>query len=394
MVETPVTPQSARHAELIERIGKNLEEYHASLMNFDKRELIEMAGRIHAMSDAYSYLCDGGFEDGELDFLLQFKNPLEIVAEGWLDHNIDIDDVMGFAFADVMRHKEDWLASYPLVDGAAGLTDNGPRRFMDVSFPEFLGGIMPNASVSVEESHEWLRVEDELGAAAESDDPYDKRLMLLVGPTGGVLLHERDVFIKDSEPFNAVVSRAADPETKVYFIEAARLDGETARLNVFEGGGITEYVKRLHEIALPCDSVFLYYGIADTLWVKHNEHRQAPDKYKTYRGQPLRYSYYLPENMREMDRLMNAEMSRRMDYPIGDMKTGINSISEITVETPSPFEMPGSGRTSEPDATKPTPAASKKPSISDKLRTGKEKAEATRAKNPAATTKKREKEID
>ncbi len=91
---------------------------------------------------------------------------------------------------------------------------------------------------------------------------------------------------------------------------------------------------------------------------------------------------------------MNAEMSQRMDYQIGDLKTGIKSISEIPAETPSPPEMPGSGRTSEPDDAKQAPHAAKKPSIGEKLRAGKEKAEANRAKNPAATSKKREKEID
>jgi hypothetical protein len=106
-------------------------------------------------------------------------------------------------------------------------------------------------------------------------------------------------------------------------VEAARFDGKNTLLNVFEAGTAAEYVKHLREIALPCDSVFLYYGTSDTLWVTHEEHRQAPDKYKTHLGQPLRFTYYLPENMREMDRLMNAEMSRRMNFPVGSMEADL-----------------------------------------------------------------------
>jgi hypothetical protein len=132
-----VTPQNEQHAALIRRIEKNLEAYHDSLMGFDKRELIDMTERTHAMSDAYAYLCYGRFEDGELAFLLQFKNPLEVVAEGWQRYNRDIDDNMDFAFADIMRHKENWLARYPLMDTESYQPDcrinNEPSRRADVT---------------------------------------------------------------------------------------------------------------------------------------------------------------------------------------------------------------------------------------------------------------------
>ncbi len=314
--EPSATPNSDFHAELMERIERNLDKYHDSLMGFEKRELIEMAGRIHAMSDAYSYLCDCDIEDGELEFLLKFQNPLEVVAEGWLDHNIDNDDVMGFAFADVMRRKEDWLASYPLVSMVEEPVNSIPRRFMDAVLTHFIDKVAPNASD--ENGRHWSNVGRDLYDAAASDDTYDKRMILLVGSSGGTLLHERDVLIRHSEPFNAVVKSAAEQGAKGYFVEAISVDGSDARINVFDCGSLADYAEHLRNVALRCNSVVLAYASGEPLVVSADEYRQAPEKYETHHGHPLKYSYYVPDNMRDMDRLMDAEMSIRMEYACGE----------------------------------------------------------------------------
>ena len=124
-------PQNEKHAELLARLEQNHEGYFNSLLSFGTRELVEMSEKISAMSGAFSYLNYRGFESDELEFLLSFKNPLEIVAEGWLDYSQDVHDEMGYAFDAVMRDKQDWLDSYPLM------SDTGaPERAKAVSPPE------------------------------------------------------------------------------------------------------------------------------------------------------------------------------------------------------------------------------------------------------------------
>jgi len=86
-----------KHRELMKCITKSLDDYHTTLMGFGKQELVEMADKIAATSAAYNYLCSRGFYDDELGFLLQFKNPLKIVADCWRGYQTDIDDEMGFA---------------------------------------------------------------------------------------------------------------------------------------------------------------------------------------------------------------------------------------------------------------------------------------------------------
>ncbi|MCL2516932.1 MAG: hypothetical protein FWF15_00070 [Oscillospiraceae bacterium] len=110
-----VNSQSEKHAELIERVNKNLADYHDFLESFGTRELIGMAGKINAMSDAHLYITSWHrFDDGELDVLLQFQNPLEIVADEWCDRCSDLSD-MSFTVALIERQKDDFFATYSLM---------------------------------------------------------------------------------------------------------------------------------------------------------------------------------------------------------------------------------------------------------------------------------------
>jgi len=84
-----------KEQQLIDRLNGNLAEYHDYLMSLDKKELIEMSGLISAMSDAHFYLTECHvFEPHELEYLLQFQNPLEVIADKWGVHREDISDFL------------------------------------------------------------------------------------------------------------------------------------------------------------------------------------------------------------------------------------------------------------------------------------------------------------
>ena len=119
---TDVVPQNEKHAQLTERLGKNLMDYHDSLMGFGQHELIEMAGKISAMSDAYCYMTTYyEFNDSELDFYLKFKNPLGIVADMRNEIISDLDD-MGFAMDTIFDQRDDYLTYCELIDDT-GVTE-------------------------------------------------------------------------------------------------------------------------------------------------------------------------------------------------------------------------------------------------------------------------------
>jgi hypothetical protein len=116
-------PQNSKHAELIERINQNLNDYYNMLEGYRTRELIDMTRKISAMSDAHLYMTGHNFNDSELDFYLQFQNPLEVVADAWCERNADIKD-MRFVL-DNIYDKQDALVDYPLM------TESDLRRYMD-----------------------------------------------------------------------------------------------------------------------------------------------------------------------------------------------------------------------------------------------------------------------
>ena len=76
------------------RVEKNYADYEHEMLGFGAREIFDMAARIHAVSDAHSYLTVyHNFSEEELRFYLQFQNPLDIVAQAWHERNIDVGDV-------------------------------------------------------------------------------------------------------------------------------------------------------------------------------------------------------------------------------------------------------------------------------------------------------------
>jgi hypothetical protein len=197
---------------------------------------------------------------------------------------------------------------------------------MQVSLAEFISIIAPNTGD--ERSVGWLEIENTLWRSAASSDPYDKRMLLLITDDDVVLLHERDVLIKDSDPFNSVLERSTAPGIMGYFIYAARLEGELALLDVFEAGSINEYVNHLTENALPSSQLVLVYKFAEQLVVDTDEYHSEREKFQSHRGKPLDYSYYIPQDMRKIERLMGAEQLRRMEYACGNIKTDFGILTE------------------------------------------------------------------
>ena len=104
---------SKKHAELITRLNQNLNDYHNHIDGFGSRELIDMADKIAAMANAHLYMTGCDFFDSEVDFYLQFQNPLEVVADTFCERYLDIDD-MSVVVNDIY-YKKDGLDYYPLM---------------------------------------------------------------------------------------------------------------------------------------------------------------------------------------------------------------------------------------------------------------------------------------
>lgn len=101
--------------ELLDRLDANLGDFRATWEAKSKAELVDASREITAIRDAHAYLTEShGFEPEEIDYLLLFENPLQVVADKWLERTEDLSD---FSFAlDEVFDKQDALRDYELKE--------------------------------------------------------------------------------------------------------------------------------------------------------------------------------------------------------------------------------------------------------------------------------------
>ena len=103
-----------RVCKLTGRLNQNFSDYHDSLMALSKKDIIGEAGMITAMSDAHYYLIANHiFSESEVEYLLLFQNPLEVVADKWYERLSQLDD-FSFALHDVFDKKDAIEGGYQL----------------------------------------------------------------------------------------------------------------------------------------------------------------------------------------------------------------------------------------------------------------------------------------
>lgn len=103
--------------QLIDKLNKNLFDYREHLMGFGKQEIIDMAAHAATMADAHMYLTEKyAFDTGEIEYLLNFQNPLEVVTDAWEIRLADLND-LDFTMWSVCNHQ-DALQDYPLMSDA------------------------------------------------------------------------------------------------------------------------------------------------------------------------------------------------------------------------------------------------------------------------------------
>ena len=102
-IEMPTVEQTAIINEpmerLEERLNANFADYMETTKSLSGTEIAQISSRIAIMAEAHNYLTGAhNFQPFELEYLLQFKNPLEIVA----------DEFESYGLPDDSRHTEMW----------------------------------------------------------------------------------------------------------------------------------------------------------------------------------------------------------------------------------------------------------------------------------------------
>ena len=104
---------AALREELIHRLDDNFTAYLDSLRNQDTETLAGISSEIAAMAGAHYYMSEiHNFHTSELEYLLQFQNPLQVVGDAFQISGMDdYSDIMW----DIFDRQDALQGNYPLV---------------------------------------------------------------------------------------------------------------------------------------------------------------------------------------------------------------------------------------------------------------------------------------
>ena len=372
--------KSSKNDLLVERLEKNLSDYHKSLESFCDGELIDMASRISDMSDAHWYMVmQHGFSETELDFYLQFQNPLEIVADELTARNRDISDI-SCLMEHICKHQDDYLVDYPHIEDAV-LSDNSLHRYMDIDLELCLGKIANK--VMIHHKTDWdidLKI---LRRAALSDNPEEKRFFWHVCGFGTHLSDERDTYIRDTFDFNAMTDyRVNDTDMFGYYIEVTGMSDGVIKGNVFDIGDYPEFAKHIRKTAEPLESLTLIYSdqwgvnAGKAVNVSRKEYDNDRHRLMSESGNVVKKVYH-PNDKTRLASFISSERSKRMAYPVVSSDELLRKVAEkLSVVRKSPEKQP-----QEAVKTKPK-------SLSEKMQAATEKVKAQESLGGNAKTRK------
>jgi len=186
--------------ELTRRITDNYHDYRASLLLKDRQELIDGAGKIADTAAVFQHMIDRSYTQQELEYLLKFQNPLEVVTAHWADYELT-PDVLDTLIADTLDRHED-LTLYPLSGDAPAQKPDGLRKFPNVDLEAALPQIMKQKTAFYQTDLNYAL--NAMRRGASSNDPAKKNFVLIFRQSGVECLNERDMFIGGTRSFNTL----------------------------------------------------------------------------------------------------------------------------------------------------------------------------------------------
>jgi len=80
-------PHKEIEKELSEKLEANYISFMREWLKLEPLQFIEKAEEIAATKLVYEELKNGGYDTEHLEYLLRFKNPLEVVRDKWIEEN-------------------------------------------------------------------------------------------------------------------------------------------------------------------------------------------------------------------------------------------------------------------------------------------------------------------
>lgn len=220
--------------QLLDRLAENLADYRAGLLTQDRQELIDGAARIAETANVCKHLTERTYTGQELEYLLQFQNPLEAVTDHWMEEYTLSLDALDTAVADMVEAREGH-GLYPMMADAPASKPEPLRRFMNVDILASMESILGRVTASYQSDFQYDR--KNILRAARSEDPETRNFLWVCRSSGTHLHKERDVFIRGTASFNNVQFYHHDcrsEQVTLYGIEITGMKNGVVRGNIYE----------------------------------------------------------------------------------------------------------------------------------------------------------------
>lgn len=224
--------QDKMKQQLVDRLAENYADFRAELLTKDRQELVDGAEKIAETGHVYFFMQnEHEYKPAELEHLLKFQNPLQVMADHWLDEFVMDWDNLEHLIPECCAAED--LNRYPLAtDTKAPET---LRKFLNVDVIASLQSIMGQITSFYQSDFEYNK--KHILKAAQSEEP-EKRSLLWLCRTNGTQLHEeRDLFIKGTGAFNNVQFYHRDCQSEqvgLYSIEITGMKNGVVRGNIYE----------------------------------------------------------------------------------------------------------------------------------------------------------------
>lgn len=330
--------------QLIERLNKNLSDYHDHILGFDRQEIIDMAGRIHVMQDAHFYLTEHhAFDYEQAEYLLQFQNPLEVVADAWQKRTDDISDI-SFALDEVFD-KQDALQDYALVTDTPRQSPY-LRKFADVDVLATMKGIADQNIV-----HYPNDIKTDMELIPKFVAKGDAELIWHVSDYGTHILPERDAFVIGTGE-HSTWTNYLRPDMLSYAVEITGMENGKVKGNVYELNH-AEHVEHVRNTALPATSVTISYADGRDTTVSRREFDDDRHRLMSESGHVSGLRFH-PEDESVLAAVLRREQRQRAETPKGNFKSHVKKLAENRVQAEAQRIVEAIGDISEPNSPNKT----------------------------------------
>ena len=317
--------QLDKQQQLFDRLDKNLSDYQKEISGLEKPQIIGMAGEIAAMTDTHYYLQNSHeFEPEQIDYLLKFENPLDVVCAKWRQRTEDLSD-MSFALNEVFD-KQDALWDYPLHIETA---NNGTylQKFEDVDVLKTLKAIADQKIVHY--PNDIKTDMERIPKFIATGNPEMKMLLWHVSDYGTHIIPERDTFIDDTGA-NSTWTNYLRPGMLSYAVEISGMEAGIVKGNVYELDHLA-HVAHVNETSLPFNLVTISYEDMHDVVVSRKEFDVDRHKLMSESGNVKNLRFH-PENANEIATILEHEQNQREQTPVGNFKDHIKSLVDSRVK--------------------------------------------------------------